>query len=498
MKEKIQNLSSTAIVIIILLIGIIIAGGVMWYQNQEPPRDVRSLGEAVPQYMAEIADTAAIELKWGAVKTKITDSKQVADIIDTFESLQVTEYNSEIDDFNNGMNSPYACHVAFYKANGDLDHIVYWHGDYQYMDGPETGWFVMKPDIIRDMFQTYCMESRNALADTTFYADLDNDKVDEIIVVNPEDKRFFITIYEQDGYMLYDAWLPSDKYSYHGDYYLYENDGNTYLLEFDLDRLNDYDWNIQWYQYQFKKDGTMHLVDERIIDISRTKEDYRYGIYEVNLDELEAFFHELDEMLKNSMLLLSTENYQMIYSTVDHPITMTIDDYMDYWYDAMPLLAPIGNEHWTAMNMEERLGCVEYYLRVDSQMSFAKGWADTYKLNSGESRMELMSKELQSYVSKVDDTEQYEPWVPVYKKTDNHFFYYALRDDGVTVNGYEISQVLDAEGMVVENHYRIDYDLVDENGEPYEYTEEIEYAAGEDIWPTWYVAKCVSKGDDAV
>jgi hypothetical protein len=128
-------------------------------------------------------------------------------------------------------------------------------------------------------------------------------------------------------------------------------------------------------------------------------------------------------MLKNSMLLLSTENYQMIYSTVDNPITMTVDDYMDYWYDAMPLLAPIGNEHWTAMNMEERLGCVEYYLRVDSQMSFAKGWADTYKLNTGESRMELMSKDLQSYVSKVDDTEQYEPWMPVYKKTDNHFFY---------------------------------------------------------------------------
>ena len=54
MKEKFQNLSSTAIVIIILLIGIIIAGGVLWYQNQEPPREIRSLGEAAPQYMADM------------------------------------------------------------------------------------------------------------------------------------------------------------------------------------------------------------------------------------------------------------------------------------------------------------------------------------------------------------------------------------------------------------------------------------------------------------
>ena len=405
-----------------------------------------------------------------------------------------------------GQPPPPALHSSTSAGKGQDRHI-YSTVDYQnaiVFSPIGESWLITNPDILQGLFQNYCTEMRDSLADTTYYADLDNDGIDEVIVVNPQDEKFHFTIYRADGIMLYDAWMNT-KYSHHGDFYLCEKDGEYYLLEFNLDRMDDRFWYFDWYLRQFDEKGGIIEIDYNHQSIARTDDDYRYGSYRFDLDELKLFFHELDDLLQHSILLLSTEDGQMLYSTKDKLMQMTVDDYMDYWYDAIPVLQPISREAWMDMNMDERLECCEYYLRADSQKKHAKGWAESYVNNDGEARHQLMTDDLWKATTKVNQTEERESWMPIlegltiHREEDNNNlylgneseFHYALKDDGLTVKDYSVEQATDENGAIVENTFRILYEIAEDSGKQYTYIEQIVFERGEN-WPDWLVTECES------
>ncbi|MBQ6852623.1 MAG: hypothetical protein IJO07_00420 [Peptococcaceae bacterium] len=503
MLQKIKNLSTTIKMLILILIAGLVVCGVVLYMNQEPPRDIRSLSEADMSFFEPLTEAESVELCWGAAQIIITDKSQIDDIIHTLMTLQVTEFIKETDYRHDIDNTSAAVRIHFPVQ----DRHIYSTVDYQnaiVFSPIGESWLITNPDILQGLFQNYCTEMRDSLADTTHYADLDNDGADEIIVVNPQDEKFHFTIYRADGIMLYDAWMNT-KYSHHGDFYLCEKDGEYYLLEFNLDRMDDRFWYFDWYLRQFDEKGGIIEMDYNHQSIARTEDDYRYGSYRFDLDELKLFFHELDDLLQHSMLLLSTEDGQMLYSTKDKLMQMTVDDYMDYWYDAIPVLQPISREAWMDMNMDERLECCEYYLRADSQKKHAKGWAESYVNNDGEARHQLMTDDLWKATTKVNQTEERESWMPIlegltiHREEDNNNlylgneseFHYALKDDGLTVKDYSVEQATDENGAIVENTFRILYEIAEDSGKQYTYIEQIVFERGEN-WPDWLVTECES------
>ena len=503
MLQKIKNLSTTIKMLILILIAGLVVCGVVLYMNQEPPRDIRSLSEADMSFFEPLTEAESVELCWGAAQIIITDKSQIDDIIHTLMTLQVTEFIKETDYRHDIDNTSAAVRIHFPVQ----DRHIYSTVDYQnaiVFSPIGESWLITNPDILQGLFQNYCTEMRDSLADTTHYSDLDNDGIDEVIVVNPQDEKFHFTIYRADGIMLYDAWMNT-KYSHHGDFYLCEKDGEYYLLEFNLDRMDDRFWYFDWYLRQFDEQGGIIEMDYNHQSIARTEDDYRYGSYRFDLDELKLFFHELDDLLQHSILLLSTEDGQMLYSTKDKLMQMTVDDYMDYWYDAIPVLQPISREAWMDMNMDERLECCEYYLRADSQKKHAKGWAESYVNNDGEARHQLMTDDLWKATTKVNQTEERESWMPIlegltiHREEDNNNlylgneseFHYALKDDGLTVKDYSVEQATDENGAIVENTFRILYEIAEDSGKQYTYIEQIVFERGEN-WPDWLVTECES------
>jgi len=503
MLQKIKNLSTTIKMLILILIAGLVVCGVVLYMNQEPPRDIRSLSEADMSFFEPLTEAESVELCWGAAQIIITDKSQIDDIIHTLMTLQVTEFIKETDYRHDIDNTSAAVRIHFPVQ----DRHIYSTVDYQnaiVFSPIGESWLITNPDILQGLFQNYCTEMRDSLADTTHYADLDNDGIDEVIVVNPQDEKFHFTIYRADGIMLYDARMNT-KYSHHGDFYLCEKDGEYYLLEFNLDRMDDRFWYFDWYLRQFDEKGGIIEMDYNHQSIARTEDDYRYGSYRFDLDELKLFFHELDDLLQHSILLLSTEDGQMLYSTKDKLMQMTVDDYMDYWYDAIPVLQPISRDAWMDMNMDERLECCEYYLRADSQKKHAKGWAESYVNNDGEARHQLMTDDLWKATTKVNQTEERESWMPIlegltiHREEDNNNlylgneseFHYALKDDGLTVKDYSVEQATDENGAIVENTFRILYEIVEDSGKQYTYIEQIVFERGEN-WPDWLVTECES------
>ena len=503
MLQKIKNLSTTIKMLILILIAGLVVCGVVLYMNQEPPRDIRSLSEADMSFFEPLTEAESVELCWGAAQIIITDKSQIDDIIHTLMTLQVTEFIKETDYRHDIDNTSAAVRIHFPVQ----DRHIYSTVDYQnaiVFSPIGESWLITNPDILQGLFQNYCTEMRDSLADTTHYADLDNDGADEIIVVNPQDEKFHFTIYRADGIMLYDAWMNT-KYSHHGDFYLCEKDGEYYLLEFNLDRMDDRFWYFDWYLRQFDEKGGIIEMDYNHQSIARTEDDYRYGSYRFDLDELKLFFHELDDLLQHSILLLSTEDGQMLYSTKDKLMQMTVDDYMDYWYDAIPVLQQISHDAWMDMNMDERLECCEYYLRADSQYMYAKGWAESYVNNDGEARHQLMTDDLWKATTKVNQTEERESWMPIlegltiHREEDNNNlysgneseFHYALKDDDLTVKDYSVEQATDENGAIVENTFRILYEIAEDSGKQYTYIEQIVFERGEN-WPDWLVTECES------
>ena len=157
------------------------------------------------------------------------------------------------------------------------------------------------------------------------------------------------------------------------------------------------------------------------------------------------------------------------------------------------------------MNMDERLECCEYYLRADSQKKHAKGWAESYVNNDGEARHQLMTDDLWKATTKVNQTEERESWMPIlegltiHREEDNNNlysgneseFHYALKDDSLTVKNYSVEQATDENGAIVENTFRILYEIAEDSGKQYTYIEQIVFERGEN-WPDWLVTECES------
>ena len=184
-------------------------------------------------------------------------------------------------------------------------------------------------DSLKNLILPYVIEEMDNYPETTFYADLDHDGQDETIIINAEKwdslEEVKIGVYRQEGLVLLGEYLNSSHAGW-GNYFLYEKDGRDYLLIFKPTMYQGYaDYTRML--ISFDKNGEMVIEDQEIITFSINPEQFDF-----DADGIYAFLQETENMLNDATLLVSVEDRELLYSTVQKPHWLGVYYYLD-WLD---------------------------------------------------------------------------------------------------------------------------------------------------------------------
>ena len=187
---------------------------------------------------------------------------------------------------------------------------------------------IRNPEKFREVILSYCLEELLRYRDMAFYADLNHDGMDEMIIVDPGQTwdaqgQAEIAVYKQDGTLLFWDYL---NYAHPGwdNYFLYEKDGNDYLLEF-MPSMYQGVANYSWKLYEFDKNNNLVIAEENMVEFSINLEQYDFEI-----PRIYAFLTEMETMLNDATLLVSVENFELEYSRVNESKTLSIEYYLDW------------------------------------------------------------------------------------------------------------------------------------------------------------------------
>ena len=288
----------------------------------------------------------SVNIQYGVVNVKLSDSEDT--IMHSEKALAFREWLSNVKVQKMSVDYiPGSWETAAYiNITGVKDYQVYaeerkQYGSYDlcnitlsrdlseiYVNGLlHEGLKIRDPEVFREMIMSYCKEKLQHYPDTTFYADLNHDGEDEMIIVNPrqEEGAADIAVYKQDGTLLFGDFL---NYAHPGwdNYSLYEKDGQEYLLKF-MPTMNQGICTYSWHLYEFNEKNQLVVFEENSVDFSINPEQYDF-----NIEPILNFLTEVDAMLNDATLLVSVEDFELQYSTVNEPKTLSIDYYLD-WLD---------------------------------------------------------------------------------------------------------------------------------------------------------------------
>ncbi len=254
-------------------------------------------------------------------------------------------------------------HYAFdghgFRISNDLTQI-YLGGSYDQVVR------VKDEDAFREVILSYCVEELQNYPGTTFYADLNRDGTDEMIIVDPgrtweSTSQADIAVYKQDGTLLFSDYL---YYSHMGwnNYFLYERDGKDYLMEF-MPSMYQGVANYSWKLYEFDEKNRLVVAEENKVDFTINPEQYDFDI-----NAIHAFLSEVETMLNDATLLVSVENSNLLYSTVSEPKQIGLDYYLN-WLDTT----------WTGeknigTSLAERLTNYQYSIYYDRPRQALTMW----------------------------------------------------------------------------------------------------------------------------
>jgi hypothetical protein len=195
----------------------------------------------------------------------------------------------------------------------------------------DEGLRIRNPEKFREVILSYCLEELQRYAEMTFYADLNHDGEDEMIIVDPGREwdaqgQADIAVYKQDGTLLFWDYL-NYAHSGWGNYFLYEQDGKDYLMEF-MPSMYQGVANYGWKQYEFDAKDQIVVKNEYDIGFSLNPE-----MHDFNVDAIYRFLEESDELLSKSMLLVSVDQFALQYSTVNEPKYLNIAYYLNWLED---------------------------------------------------------------------------------------------------------------------------------------------------------------------
>lgn len=320
--ERILKYKKLPTVIIGVVLVVLIICGMGLLMN---PKPVMTLGEYRPSLMQQYEKNESITIEWGSVTVKISDPVQMNKLKTQLADVQVKKYSAQEETRDTGgmIILPYEkdeedgvmqSQIAF---NTDCS-IIYGGDDLQ----------ILKPEVFQYILWKHCRNAIYQYPETSYYADLNHDGNDECIVININEwdtmDRVRMAVYEQSGTILFNR----DLYGAHagwGNYFLCEQDGKDYLLEFMPTMYQGYA-TYSWKLMDFDAKNELRVVEEDSVDFSINPEQF----YEFDADAIYAFLQETENMLTEAMLLVSVENGELQYSTVAEPKQLTLWYYLDW------------------------------------------------------------------------------------------------------------------------------------------------------------------------
>lgn len=302
------------------------------------PVQVYALGDLRPELYPATAAIDHATVRWGSAMVEITDEAQLAQLQQALAAVQVKKQGR---DYRHGnMFNEYEAYlvptvnvVQFETADGQLISRFAFNGDCSQLepldqDTERCAYLaVQQPEEILAVFAQYGAEARAQLTDTIFLADLNHDGMQEPIVINTslweQEGIALLAVYQDDGTVLYSADLSAPHAGW-DNYFLCHRDGEDYLLQYTPYMGQGYA-TYSWQLLQFDKNGQPEVVEEDSVEFTINAEQYQFDVQAIY-----AYCLRLDALLQQSMLLVSTENGALQYSTADKAVTLSAEDYLDW------------------------------------------------------------------------------------------------------------------------------------------------------------------------
>lgn len=292
-------------------------------------------------------------------KKRVEDAKSMVESGASITVSGIKEYSYD----EENLHRSFHFEPTFIQLSKDFQYI-YVNGLSIYND---TILKVKQPELLRDWILSLCEGGLHNYPDTTFYADLNRDGEDELIIVDEsvewEDAQgqADIAVYKQDGTLLFRDYMNYPHMGW-GNYFLYEKDGKDYLLEF-MPSMYQGVANYSWKLYEFDEKNQLVIAEENKVDFTINPEQYDFDI-----NAIHAFLSEVETMLNDATLLVSVENSKLLYSTVSEPKQIGLDYYLN-WLDTT----------WTGeknigTSLAERLTNYQYSIYYDRPRQALTMW----------------------------------------------------------------------------------------------------------------------------
>ncbi len=372
------------------------------------PAEVYKLSDFEPKLVKEYPEGISnIKIQYGAIEAPMYSEYDKAEARNEFRNqlanLNVTKAKENNFPFTNTMISFMGMLEYGYDSERDMMYgssegcELVISDDFTTIFAKDT-LKVKNPDALKELLLPYCNEAKTRYQQTTFYADLNHDSTDETIILNKGNwssmDEVRLGVYQDDGTLLYSDSLYAAHAGWNN-YFLYTKDDKDYLLEFSPTMYQgyaDYSWKLM----DFDRSGKLRIVDEEHVKFNS----HAYP-YEFDVEAILTFMEGAERVIRPSMLLVSTEDGELEYSTVNQPHTRTAESYLRSWLDDTPSALNMGMDTWNTLSLAEQLYNYEYDLQEAARYNLAHAWAETYgeeTEESNKSRYALLSEDLQKSV----------------------------------------------------------------------------------------------------
>ncbi|MBQ3119452.1 MAG: hypothetical protein IJC12_01125, partial [Peptococcaceae bacterium] len=366
--KGIPALARDIVIVLLVLVMILLAVN---------PLKAGPLSEFEPKLLEEYPyGLNVINISYGVVDVHIDDKNEMEQFRDWLSNVKVQTTKSDGRPWYTGVRiSVFGVKNEYYDEETLNRHIefegvslniardlstVYAEGQF------ESKLKIRDAEAFREMILSYCKNGINNYPDTTFYADLNRDGTDELIIVDTTDPwdsqgQADIAVYKQDGTLLYSTYLNAAHAGWNN-YFLYEKDGKDYLMEF-MPSMYQGVANYSWKLYEFDEKNQLVIAEENKVDFTINPEQYDFDI-----NAIIAFLSEVETMLNDATLLVSVEDSNLLYSTVSEPKQIGLDYYLK-WLDTT----------WTGeknigTSLAERLTNYQYSIYYDRPRQALTMW----------------------------------------------------------------------------------------------------------------------------
>lgn len=439
-----------------------------------------------------------VSIKYGGVRVSINDAAQAEELRRQLAELRVQEVRNQGYEGDTGVSitisgvQEQTYHEETLETDITLDGCsIHVSNDLTMIDGAHP-LKVKEPEKLKRLLLSYCAQELQNASISAFHADLNHDGTDEWILVdvslwdNAQTGQADLAVYLEDETLLFYDYLTGAHADWEN-YFLCEKDGKDYLLAFCPTMYQGYA-TYSWKLMDFDANNELRIVEEDSIDFSVnpvvTEETQQFDI-----DAILAFLEGAERMIRPAMLLVSTEDGVLEYSTTEQFRTRTAESYITWWLEDNAAYQALSAQEKATVSLREKLQMKQNeLLSAGSQVQLeqlADQWAQTFADRDGTGRYDLMTSDLQQQVDRASAADTSQWWMPVWVDSKDREKGMFLRGSSPWVESWDTT--LQLEDDATKAQIQIRYDMTDSAEARYVYGETLQCVRQEQ---TWKVADC--------